>query len=78
MDKEFLRLIDNVDELLSSEAGKLDDEALICECFCVNAGDIRERCSGAVDLELLKRELSLGEGCQSCIKSKEAWINKIF
>lgn len=78
MDKEFLRLIDNVDELIARPTDKLDDETLICECFCVSAGDIRELCSTEVDLDLLQERLNLGGGCQSCLKNKESWIKKIF
>ncbi len=78
MDKEFLRLMDNVDELIARPREKLDDETLICECFCVSAGDIRELCSTEVDLDLLKERLNLGGGCQTCLKNKESWIKKIF
>jgi hypothetical protein len=78
MDKEFLRLIETVDELLPEDSEKLDEETLICECFCVNVKDIRELCSGKVDLELLQTHLNLGRGCQSCLKRKDSWIDKIF
>jgi NAD(P)H-nitrite reductase large subunit len=78
MDKEFLRLMESVDELIPRPTEKLDDEVLICECFCVNVGDIRALCSTEVDLDLLKDRLNLGGGCQTCIKNKDSWINKIF
>lgn len=78
MDKEFLRLIETVDELIPRPIEKLDDEALICECFCVSAGDIRDVCSKEIDLDLLKDRLNLGSGCQSCLKRKDDWIDKIF
>jgi NAD(P)H-nitrite reductase large subunit len=78
MDKEFLRLIESVDELIPHVTEKLDDETLICECFCVNARDIRDLCDSHVDLDLLRDELSMGEGCQSCLKRKDSWINNIF
>lgn len=78
MDKDILRLMENVDELIPHPAEKLDDDTLICECFCVSAGDIREVCSTSVDLELLKTRFNFGGGCQTCLKSKESWINKIF
>ena len=78
MDKEFLRLIENVDELIPQTAEKLDDETLICECFCVSVRDIRETCSTSVDMNLLEEQFQLGHGCQSCVKRKESWINKIF
>jgi NAD(P)H-nitrite reductase large subunit len=76
MDKEFLRQIDSVHELVPSE--KLEDETLICECFCVSAGDIRKTCLNEVDLELLQNRFNLGHGCQGCLKSIDSWSNKIF
>lgn len=78
MDKDFLILIESVGDLIARPAEKLDDETLICECFCVNARDIRELCQSHVDFDLLKDQLSMGQGCQSCVKNKEDWINKIF
>ena len=78
MDKEFLRLIDTVDELIPRPTEKLDDDVLICECFCVSVADIRELCSTQVDLDLLKDRLNLGNGCQSCLKRKDDWFDKIF
>ena len=78
MDKDFFRLIENVDELLARSDKKLDDDCLICECFCVNVADIRQLCSSTVDLDLLKSNLSLGKGCTSCVKSFESWKDKIF
>lgn len=77
MDKEFLGLIENAEELIT-HSEKLDDETLICECFCVNASDIRNLCVREVDLEQLKVHFNLGQGCQSCLKSKSTWLNKIF
>lgn len=77
-DKEFLHLMENLDELIPPLNKKLDDETLICECFCVSAGDIRQVCESQVDLDLLKQELSLGQGCQSCLKNKDSWVNRIF
>ena len=79
MDKEFLSQIDRVDELISSTE-KLDDEILICECFCVNVADIREACQdlATVDVELLQKKFSLGQGCTSCLKNIDSWVNKIF
>jgi hypothetical protein len=78
MDRDFFRLIDSVDELVPPRTARLDDEILICECFCVNAADIRELCETSVDLDLLKVRLNLGEGCRSCLKRKDDWIDKIF
>jgi NAD(P)H-nitrite reductase large subunit len=78
MDKEFLRLIDNVNELIPRPTEKLDDEVLICECFCVSVSDIRELCKTRVDLDLLEGQMNLGRGCRSCLKQKDDWVNKIF
>jgi NAD(P)H-nitrite reductase large subunit len=78
MDKDFLRLIETVDELIPQATEKLDDETLICECFCVNVKDIRELCQTHVDIDLLQDQLNMGQGCQSCMKNKDSWKNKIF
>jgi NAD(P)H-nitrite reductase large subunit len=80
MDKEFLIQIDRVEELLTPRTAKLDDEVLICECFCVSVGDIREACKelGAFDLKTVQDNFSLGHGCQSCLKQIDSWANKIF
>jgi NAD(P)H-nitrite reductase large subunit len=78
MDKDFLLQIENVGELLSQTFEKLDDETLICECFCVSAKDIRELCQAHVDLDLLQDHFGLGQGCTSCLKNKESWIEKIL
>jgi NAD(P)H-nitrite reductase large subunit len=81
MDKEFLRQIDQADEFLTQIGPeKLADDVLICECFCVSVRDIREACSekSEVDLELLRRRFSMGEGCQSCVRAAPEWVNKIF
>ena len=81
IDKEFLSQIDLVSELLpDNSAAKLDDDVLICECFCVSVRDIRDACHSiqSVDFELLAKNLSLGQGCQSCLKAADTWKNKIF
>ena len=78
-DSEFLTQIDQVDELISS-TDKLDDETLICECFCVNVADIRQLCNEhkELDLEKVQSEFNLGQGCQGCLKRIDSWVNKIF
>ena len=78
MDKDFLLQIENVNELVSDAFEKLDDETLICECFCVNAKDIRELCESHVDLDLLQDHFGMGQGCTSCLKRKDSWVDKIF
>jgi NAD(P)H-nitrite reductase large subunit len=82
MDKEFLHQIDQVSELISDPQATeiLDDEALICECFCVNVGDIRRLCSNVqkVDIDLLSATFEMGHGCRSCLNRKDYWVNRIF
>jgi bacterioferritin-associated ferredoxin len=58
----------------------INDEVLVCECMCISAKDIRNLFSDTqiVDLEVLKKELSLGSGCSSCIKSFSEWKDNIF
>lgn len=58
----------------------IEDEILICECMCVSALDIRNlfKNSKIVDLEVLKEQLRVGQGCSSCLKSFEQWKDKIF
>lgn len=78
IDKEFLRLIENVDDVVPKPTEKLEDETLICECFCVSVRDIRETCDGEVDLALLQERFNMGGGCQTCVRRADDWINKIF
>lgn len=79
MDKDFIQLIDQVDDLLGQN-DLLDDDILICECFCVDVADIRHLFADtrSVDLDVLAKAYGLGQGCQSCIKRKNEWIEKIF
>ena len=79
MDKDFLSQIDRLDEILPTRE-KLDDEVLICECFCVNVADIREVCreNQTFDLKLVQDNFHLGHGCQGCLKRIDTWVNKIF
>lgn len=81
MDRDFLKQIDQVQELLPDRpAEKLDGEIIICECFCVSVEDIRNTCAATsqVDIRLLQDRYSMGQGCQSCIKRMDSWIYKIF
>lgn len=79
MDKEFLSQIDQIDELIS-RSEKLDDEVLICECFCVNVSDIRTVCGDkqVFDLKKVQESFNLGHGCQGCLKKIDSWVNNIF
>jgi hypothetical protein len=78
LQQDFDQVYAELNSALTSE--KLDDEVIVCECFCVNALDIRNTCSdsGVVDLVLLKSTFGLGDGCKTCLKHQEYWINKIY
>lgn len=82
MDKHLLQEFDQLNELIDEprHIKKLEDDTLVCECFCVNVADIRTTCSGSmeVDLEKLSSEFGLGTGCQKCIKESDYWVNRIF
>lgn len=81
MDRDFLRQIDALGELLPLGVNeKLEDDFLICECHCVSVLDIKTSCSasGKVDLEVLQNTLHLGTGCQGCLKRIDSWVHKIF
>ena len=80
MDKEFFGQIDLVADLVATETTLLDDDFLICECFCVSAGDIRDACADDKCFELKKVQdyYSLGLGCQGCMREIDNWANKIF
>ena len=78
MEKAFYHLMDNLEELVPAPAEKLDDDCLICECFCVSAKDIRDLGLENLELDILQKRLSLGSGCQSCLKSKDDWIARII
>jgi len=58
----------------------LHDDVIICECFCVNAGDIRKMFDAEkqIDFTKLKSVFGFGEGCKSCLKNQEYWKNNIF
>lgn len=77
--EEILTAIENWDELLETRSNKkLDDEIIICECFCVNVADIRAIQKKEVNIESLKKSLGLGTGCTSCLKTTHNWKDKIF
>jgi bacterioferritin-associated ferredoxin len=54
-----------------------DLDFLICECKSISLENIKSFISAndlkELDLDQLKKELGLGSGCSSCIKSKESW-----
>jgi bacterioferritin-associated ferredoxin len=78
MEKTFYHLMDNLEDLVPEGSVKLDDDCLICECFCVSAKDIRDLGLKSLELDILQQKLGLGNGCQSCLKSKDDWIDRII
>lgn len=80
-DKDFLSQIDRVHELLGDKPKELlEDDVLICECFCVSVGDIREVCGETklVDIEKLQQLFHFSQGCGTCIQRKNEWFDLIF
>jgi NAD(P)H-nitrite reductase large subunit len=79
MEKEILSQIDRIDDLIERST-KLEDEVLICECFCVNVRDIRTTCEdiGIFDLSRVQEAFSFGQGCSGCLKKIDSWVHKIF
>lgn len=54
----------------------LSDDVLICECYCVSAGDIRAAAlekGGEIDVEYLQQRFQLGMGCGSCLSVVNKW-----
>ena len=80
MEFDELTLLQEAREILELEgkSNKIPDEQLICECLCISAGEIRNYLKGnKADLDVLSRELKLGSGCSSCLKSFKQWVDKI-
>jgi NAD(P)H-nitrite reductase large subunit len=77
--EEILTAIENLHDFTEPNSNKkLDDEVIICECFCVNVADIRRIQKNEVNIESLKKSFGLGNGCSSCLKTTHKWKNKIF
>ena len=75
---EFLEDIDNLTEFIDQSSNKkLDDETIICECFCVNVADIKALSLETIDFKILRDTFGLGTGCTSCIKNMDSWREKI-
>ncbi len=57
------------------ETPVLGDEVLVCECFCVDVGEIRRSMEPGkeVDWCALQERLQLGSGCGTCWKRKDEW-----
>lgn len=80
MNKDDLDALNSLREF--QEAVRSDESFLICECVCISNIDIENYLVSKnikfVDLEMLKKDLKLGSGCNSCIKSFDNWSSKIF
>ena len=72
---EINELIDSMHTLLPEE--KCKDETIICECFLVNASDIRSLTESEMGISEVMTKLSMGTGCGSCLKNKMTWIKTI-
>lgn len=59
-----------------------DEPFLVCDCECISNKDIENylvsKNINFVDLDMLKKDLKLGSGCISCLKSFDCWSDKIF
>lgn len=58
----------------------LADDVIVCECFCVSLGDIRNAAlemGGEIDVEYLQQRFHLGTGCGSCLKRREEWAGAL-
>lgn len=75
MDDDFLDSIDNYYDLIADSDAIMQDDELICECFCVSLKDIKTCLNqyGHFNLEVLSKELQMGKSCGSCIKSADSW-----
>ena len=81
MSEDIHAQIDKLDSYIEvDKCDQLPDDYLICECNCVSVADIKNEFTRIddIDFELLKNKYLFGTGCQSCIKNKADWINKIF
>lgn len=62
----------------SNKHNKPDDDLIICECLCISVEIIRDFFKkNGTDLSLLSKELGLGSGCSSCLRSVDNWLDKI-
>lgn len=62
----------------ASHSDQFSDDLLICECMCISLGEIRGVLRDKeTDLFTLQKELGLGSGCSSCVKTFEQWKKKI-
>ena len=80
--KQYKDLLLKYGELLEQRKF-LKDEDLICECFLISAGDIRQSLSRERNLiEDLPmwcfKNSDLGHGCGSCIKNQSDWKDCII
>ena len=79
MEKEILSQIDRIDDLIERST-KLEDEVLICECFCVSVADIRTACQedGTFNQVKVQEAYNFGQGCSECLRRIDSWVHNIF
>lgn len=76
--------IDAIEAIHQWRAGEskniLTDDTLICECMCISVADIKElfKDTKDVDLKILQEQLSVGQGCSTCLRDFRHWKDKIF
>lgn len=74
---DFYKDIDNYRELLKDDPDIVpmaSENHLICECFCVSLSEINELCrNNGFDLEMIREQLNLGNGCGQCLKNLSTW-----
>lgn len=76
----YRELIDQSEQsydIASIEKGTPDE--LVCECHVVSFNDLvafvtEKKC---LDLDLICRELKVGTGCHTCLKTCGAWMKKL-
>lgn len=80
MDEEFLNHIDEFHKSQLKAESLLKDNYLICECNCINVGNIRDFFNeeSQFSIEKMKDSLNAGSGCGQCLANKEDWFKKIF
>lgn len=81
--KEYNDLLLQYSELIEREEELLKDTDLICECFLISAGDIRQSLAKSKSTKINDlpkwcfENTDLGHGCGSCIKNQKDWKHRI-
>lgn len=81
--KNYDDLLLQYSELIDRGEKLFKDDELICECFLISAGDIRQSLtkSNLQEINDLPKwcleNTDLGHGCGTCIKSQKDWKHRI-